>query len=115
MKSVIWLMPLCILATACSPISNEAKATLSKAPNCATAQQDMQILEEEYASVGKQIATGATNIIPVGAVIRIVKGEWREGAQVATGKYNRMIKTKMLNIHELCLAPLPESMAGEFP
>ena len=103
-----FLLAILCLVPACSPVSYEGKQALEEPVDCMTAEQDMKTLEDERASVAKQIVVGASNIIPVGAVVRLLRGQWTEGAKVAVGDYNARLEQKMREIHRYCGTPLPE-------
>lgn len=87
---------------ACKTISNETKQDLAKPVNCATAESDIATLEAEKASVGKQIASGVRMILPAAAVIGILSGDYRNRAQVASGKYNAALVEKIAEIRRTC-------------
>ena len=93
---------------ACAPVSYEAKEAMEQPIDCFTAEQDMKTLENERASVGKQVMVGVSNIIPVGAVVRLLRGQWTEGTKVAVGEYNQRIEQKMEEISRYCGVPLPK-------
>lgn len=110
-KSLI--LPVCLLVsvTACSDrknlspfptISKEAKADLNAPVNCETAPADIKVLEEEKASVGKQILSGVRSVMPIAAVAGILMGDYRDRVQVATGTYNSHIEAKINQIKTVC-------------
>lgn len=83
-------------------ISDEAKASLNTPVNCSTAGRDIKILEEEKASVGKQMLAGVRSIMPISAVAGILMGDYRDRVQVATGQYNNDIEAKIAQIKREC-------------
>ena len=83
-------------------ISPEAKAEISSPVNCGTAKSDLRVLEEEKASVGKQILAGVRSIMPISAVVGILLGDYRDRVQVATGKYNEDLEAKIAEIRIKC-------------
>jgi hypothetical protein len=83
-------------------IAPEAKAALDAPINCLTAQRDIQILEEEKASVGKQILSGVRAVVPFSAAAGILMGDYRDRAEVATGQYNADIEAKIAQIRQKC-------------
>src|SRR5262245_61671616 len=95
---------LCVLAVAgcadrknLSPlptISEESKANLSRPVNCATAEQDVDVLEKERASTGKQLLSGVRSVMPISAAVGILMGDYRDRVQVATGQYNNDLDKK---------------------
>jgi hypothetical protein len=86
-------------------ISDEAKAELAAPIDCSRARQDVAILEEEKASVAKEIAAGARSIIPFSAAAGILLGDYRDRIQVATGQYNSDIEAKISLIRAQCGLP----------
>ena len=104
MKHLTWptVLVLTGVFVGCAPVSKEAKRELRQPVNCATAQGDIRILENEKAHVGKQIVSGITAITPAGAVIGIVTGTEGDKIQVAIGEYNRQLKAKIAEIKRVC-------------
>ena len=91
-----------VLGAACAPISEEAKQTLKKPVNCATAEGDLRLLEHERANVAEQIADGVTAIAPAGIVIGVVTGTETDKLKVAAGHYNDLIDKKEAEIRATC-------------
>lgn len=83
-------------------ISEEAKKDLSAPVHCGTATHDIATLEEEKASVGKQVLAGVRSVIPFSAAAGILLGDYRDRAQVATGEYNRDLEAKIAQIRQEC-------------
>lgn len=101
--SVIILAACCLLLAACSPtISSRGKYAIDKPINCGTASRDIRMLEEEKASLGKQVISGVRMVLPVAAVVGILSGDYGNRAKVTTGKYNRDIEAKIAEIKEAC-------------
>ncbi len=90
------------ISACAAPISQTAKNSLAKNVDCSTAQQDIETLEKEKASVGKQALDGVRTVLPVSAVVDILKGQWTDRAFVATGEYNEAIKEKIHAIKSAC-------------
>ncbi len=94
---------LTIFVAACSsPISRQAKEGLAQPVNCATAEEDIRILEQEKASAAKMAKEGVTGIVPVGAVLGILTFTEKEKLQVASGAYNKKIDAKIAEIKREC-------------
>jgi len=83
-------------------ISPEAKESLEAPINCSTAYRDIEVLEDEKASVGKQIISGVRAVVPFSAAAGILMGDYRDRAEVATGKYNEDIEAKIAEIKRQC-------------
>ena len=83
-------------------ISKQAQADLDRPVDCARAQQDIQTLEAERASVAKQILAGVRSVLPIAAVAGILMGDYRERVEVATGSYNDAIAAKIDQINNTC-------------
>jgi len=89
-------------------IDPEVKKQLDAPINCATAKQDIATLEDEKASVAKQVISGARSIIPFSAAAGIVMGDAGDRIEVATGEYNNKIDAKIAQIRRKCVAYLGE-------
>jgi hypothetical protein len=83
-------------------IPEEVKAEMAKPVDCSTAEQDIATLEAEKASAAQQVSAGARSIIPVGAVAGLLRGDTRDRAAVASGKYNKELDTKIAEIKHEC-------------
>ena len=70
--------------------------------NCATAKGDIRMLEHEKSHVSEQIMQGVTAFSPAGLVIGTIKGTEKEHADVASGKYNKMIDQRIAEIKAHC-------------
>ncbi len=94
---------LTILVAACSsPISYEAKHELEQSVNCATAKEDIRILEQEKASAAKMAKEGVTGLAPAGAVLGLITFTEKEKLEVASGVYNQKIDEKIAQIKREC-------------
>ncbi len=105
LKPLTWsvILALTVFSVAyAAPISEDAKRELRQPVNCATAEGDLRILENEKAHVGKQLLSGVTAITPAGAVIGIVTGTEGDKLKVATGEYNKQIEAKIAEIRRVC-------------
>lgn len=76
--------------------------SLKKGINCATAQQDIQTLKDEKVGVGRQILAGASSVMPVSAVVGLLKGNYSENVRVSAGQYNADIDRKIAAIQKTC-------------
>ncbi len=83
-------------------ISEDAKSELSRPVNCRTARSDIRVLEDEKASVGKQILSGVRSVMPIAAVAGILMGDYQDRVEVATGQYNSDIEAKIAQIKTKC-------------
>lgn len=105
MKSTIILVTLLALTfiiSGCSTIKKETKEELASPVNCATAREDIKILEEAKTSTGKQILSGVRSILPIAAVAGILSGDYKNRVQVATGKHNDDLANKIEEIKTTC-------------
>jgi hypothetical protein len=109
--SIVILLGLMMVALACadrknlSPlpsVSEEAKTELEQPVNCDSAESDLKVLEEEKASVVKQLLSGVRSLMPVAVAAGILMGDYRDRVMVATGKYNSDIETKIAQIKRDC-------------
>jgi hypothetical protein len=103
MYKFIPVICLAIFVAACAaPISKQAKEDLAKPINCATAREDISILESEKASVAEMAKDGVTGIAPAGAVIGIITFTEKEKLEVGSGVYNKKIDAKIAEIKREC-------------
>lgn len=87
-------------------IEPRAKESLEAPVNCSTAKQDIAVLEDERASVAKQILSGVRSVVPFSAAAGILLGDYKDRAEVATGMYNEAIDDKIAQIKRRCVAYL---------
>ncbi len=103
--SCLLLFSSCSNRTNLSPfpsISEKTKADLERPINCRTASRDLRVLEEERASVGRQVLAGVRSVFPIAAVAGILMGDYSDRVQVATGQYNSDLETKIAQIKATC-------------
>jgi hypothetical protein len=70
--------------------------------NCATAQGDLRVLQQEKANVAQRIAEGVTAIYPASLVIGLLSGTEDTKYQVAIGEYNTKIDERITQIKQQC-------------
>jgi hypothetical protein len=111
MKKVLLISLVLLSCVACSgrknlspmpSISDEERKALATPVNCQTAQRDLAILEEEKASVGRQVLAGVRSLMPIAAVAGILMGDYGDRVEVATGQYNRDLEAKIQDIKMTC-------------
>jgi hypothetical protein len=103
MYKFIPVICLTIFVAACAaPISQQAKQDLASPVDCSTAQSDIRTLEDERASVVKQIEDGVTAVAPIGAVIGILTMTEKDKLEVGTHYYNHQINKKIAEIKREC-------------
>ena len=104
MKYARFITFFCIVAflVGCATISEEAKYEIDKPVDCSTAEYDIKILEGAKASAGKQALSGVRAVLPAGAVVGILSGDYKNRAKVATGQYNKDIDAKIQQIKDTC-------------
>jgi len=109
--SIITLLGLMIVVTGCSDrknlsplptISEEAKADLKRPVDCHHAKRDLKVLEEEKASIAKQVLSGVRSLMPIAVVAGILMGDYGDRVEVATGQYNSDIEAKINQIKTAC-------------
>ncbi len=103
MYKYVPIICLAILVAACAgPISEVAEKELAQPINCATAKEDIRILEEEKASAAEMVKSGITGLAPAGAVLGILTLTEDEKLEVASGLYNKKIEEKIAEIKREC-------------
>lgn len=90
------------LAACAPPITQEAKQDLQRPINCATAQDDIAVLQSEKANVNQQMLSGVTSMIPAAAMMGLLTGREEDRQEVLTGQYNDMIDQKIYEIRSTC-------------
>jgi hypothetical protein len=70
--------------------------------NCATAQGDIRMLQQEKANVAQRVVEGATAIYPGSLVVGVITGVEGTKYQVATGEYNKKIDARIAEIKQTC-------------
>ncbi len=100
---------LCLVLTACISIPQEAKDRLAESPSCGTAEQDVAALEADRKSGGRRAFTLLPAIVPVSAVIGILRqiirkppGAYTDHWRVIFGSYNREVDSKVAEIGTAC-------------
>ena len=83
-------------------INPEVKASLNAPINCINARHDIAVLEEERASVAKQVLSGVRSVFPIAAVAGLLLGDYSDRFEVATGQYNADIEAKIARIRSYC-------------
>jgi hypothetical protein len=73
--------------------------------NCATAEGDIRMLQNDKAHVAQQVAMGVTAIAPAGLVLGVVTGTEQTKLQVASGDYNSRIDQRIAEIKRTCRLP----------
>ena len=103
MKSIIALGCIIVLMTACAPFrQKEVMEEMDDPINCATAEGDIRMLEQEKVHIAQQILEGVTAITPAGIVIGVVTGTEEVKLKVAVGEYDKMIDERIAEIKEKC-------------
>jgi hypothetical protein len=80
----------------------QAQQIQTQPVNCATAQSDLQTLQNEKVNTAKQAEAGASAILPIGLVAGLVTGTENEKGQVAIGDYNKAIDKAIAHIKASC-------------
>jgi hypothetical protein len=83
-------------------ITDAEKEQLNKPVNCQNARRDIQVLEEEKVSVGKQILSGVRSVMPISVVAGILMGDYMDRVEVASGEYNDDLAAKIEQIRTQC-------------
>jgi hypothetical protein len=102
-----WSLGIAVLVVACAAQFKQQEQALQQPIkiNCATAEGDIRVLQNEKAHVAQQIAMGVTAIAPAGLVMGVLMGTEQTKLQVATGDYNNMIDQRIADIKMTCGLP----------
>jgi hypothetical protein len=88
---------------ACSMQDKKTAQQVKEMPiNCATANGDLRMLEDEKKSTLQRMSSGVRMVVPVGLVAGVATGTEGTKYQVATGKYNQMLDDKIAEIKQAC-------------
>jgi len=102
-----WSLGIAVLVVACAAQFKQQEQALQQPSriNCATAEGDIRMLQNEKAHVAQQVAMGVTAIAPAGLVLGVVTGTEQTKLQVASGDYNSMIGQRIAEIKRTCRLP----------
>ncbi|MGO9515386.1 MAG: hypothetical protein ACLP2F_17345 [Steroidobacteraceae bacterium] len=70
--------------------------------NCATADGDLRVLNNEKRTTADKIGNGISMIAPIGLVAGLVTGTEKTKYEVTTGEYNQMLDKKIAEIKAAC-------------
>jgi hypothetical protein len=94
---------LAVVVSACSIMQKRTAQQVKEMPvECATAEGDVRMLEEEKQNTAQRISSGVRMVVPIGLVAGLVTGTQRTKYQVATGQYNTMLENKIAEIKAAC-------------
>lgn len=96
-----------VMVVGCATDYKKTEKEMKQPINCATAAGDIRSLHHEKAHVSRQIEMGVSMIMPVSAVVGLVKGTEGTKYRVATGEYNKAIDNRIAEIKNAC-GELPE-------
>jgi hypothetical protein len=102
MKNALLMILAMMTLVGCAVQERRVEEGLSQPIYCGTAEGDIRVLEAEKANLARQIAAGATTILPAGIVVGIVTGTTGTRFRVATGEYNRKIEDRIAEIKRTC-------------
>ena len=102
LTTMVMVLGLAVLVSGCAMGYKKTEESMEQPINCATAEGDLRVLEQEKVNTAQQIAAGVTSIAPIGLVGGIITGTAGTKYRVATGKYNEMIDKRMAEIKATC-------------
>ena len=102
-----WSFGIAVLVVACAAQFKQQEQVLQQPSriNCATAEGDIRILQNDKAHVAQQVVMGVTAIAPAALVLGVVTGTEQTKLQVASGDYNSMIDQRIAEIKRTCRLP----------
>ena len=101
-KLSLLCVALLVVAGCSSPITKKDKQDLAAQVDCSTAEGDIRVLNSEKVNLAKEIADGATSIIPIGLVTHLLMRDEGDTLKVGTGEYNRALDKKIAQIKTQC-------------
>jgi hypothetical protein len=90
------------LVSGCAMQEKQTLQSMDQPINCATAEGDIRVLQNEKTHVAGQIAQGLTAIAPAGIVMGILTGTETTKLRVAAGDYNSKIDARIAAIKARC-------------
>ena len=104
MKKISLVVLLCFVVVGCALQRKQVEEDINESPavNCATAQEDLKVLEDEKVSLVGQVASGVSMVAPVGIVVGILTGTTGTKFRVTTGEYNDMLDNRIAQIKGTC-------------
>ena len=91
-----------VTSAGCAKQFKAKEAALEQPINCATAEGDLRVLQQEKVHVGGQIKAGVMSIMPPALIGGLIMGTTKTKAQIATGKYDKMLDEKIAEIKRVC-------------
>jgi hypothetical protein len=104
LTKIVSALAIAVVIVACAAQFQQQEQALQQPIkiNCATAEGDIRMLQNEKAHVAQQVAMGITAIAPAGLVMGVLMGTEQTKLQVATGDYNNMIDQRIADIKMTC-------------
>ena len=96
------LLGLSVFLVSCSTVSDTAKYYLDKPIDCNTARTDIATLEAEKASSAERTMAGVRAVVPSAVVVGMIRTDWSNRKEVASGEYNQAIEDKIVEIQRAC-------------
>ena len=90
---------LTLSACASRPTSDELDGIK---PDCENAEAQIAMLDAEMITTEERIAAGVQTVVPSTAVLSLLRGRWETNANIASGKYEAMLKAKVEEIRAVC-------------
>lgn len=87
---------------ACASSQKKVEQEAKQPVNCATAEADLRVLENEKTHLAEQIASGVTAIAPIGLAVGVITHTEGTKFRVATGEYNEMLEKRIAEIKQKC-------------
>ena len=93
MKMIISSIFILFIASCASPITREETQNLSY--NCSNVDEKISILLEEKAKNNRRILNGVRSVLPVSAVVNLIRGQYKENSAIATGEWAKVLDKKI--------------------
>lgn len=100
MANMMKLILLCglvlLLASCAAPITREEVQNTTY--DCTNVDTKLSELNEEKEKNNKRVLSGVKSVMPVGAVVGIVQGRYKENVAIATGEWAEILDEKILEM-----------------
>lgn len=100
--AVCIILTFAFLFAGCAKQYKAKEASLEQPVNCATAEADIELLQQEKTRVGERIQAGVMSIVPIPLVGGLIAGTTKTKGKIATGQYDKQLDSKIAEIKSTC-------------
>ncbi len=93
MKIIFSSILILVVVGCASPITREETQNLSY--NCSDVDEKISMLLEERGKNNRRVLNGVRSVLPVSAVVNVIRGRYKENAAIATGVWAEVLDKKI--------------------